>query len=151
MSEYQANEITIWAIAIAFPLIGLGKLYLSQVMRKSTQKRTIIGDWLVRMFIAIGFSFICVGIAYGLSVFAMKGWIELPIWARWVIRISAVITGIMSLVATVMVVKAIKPLLKSPFVIDSVTNVEDHLRIYGVVDPETQQRPTIQLDKDAVL
>jgi hypothetical protein len=103
------------------------------------------------MFIAIGFSFICVGIAYGLSVFAMKGWIELPIWARWVIRISAVVTGIMSLVATVMVVKAIKPLLKSPFVIDSVTDVEEHYRIYGAQEDITNQRSTVQLDKDAVL
>jgi hypothetical protein len=118
MSEREANELTIWAIAIAFPLVGIGKLYLSQVMRKNTHTRTPIGEWLVRMFIAIGMAFMCVGVAYGLTVMQLHGWLVLPLWGRWVIRICAVVTALMSLLATGILVKALLPLLQSPLVID---------------------------------
>ena len=118
MSEAQANEMTILAIAIAFPLVGIGKLYLAQVMRKNTHTRTTIGDWLVKMFIAIGLAFICVGTAYGLSIAQMHGWFVLPLWARWTIRLSAVFTALMSLLATGILVHSLLPLLQSPLVID---------------------------------
>jgi len=118
MSEHEANEITILAIAIAFPLVGIGKLYLAQVMRKNTHTRTTIGDWLVKMFIAIGLAFICVGTAYGITILALHGWVVLPLWARWTIRLSAVFTALMSLLATGILVHSLLPLLQSPLVID---------------------------------
>jgi hypothetical protein len=127
ISEEQVTDFTIWIIAIAFPLIGVGKLYLSQVMRKSTHTRTRIGDWLVKMFIAIGLAFICIGTAYGLSISAQWGWITIPVWARWLIRTIAVLTGLMSLVATVMVVKELLPFLRSPFVVDRVPTSGDRM------------------------
>jgi NADH:ubiquinone oxidoreductase subunit 2 (subunit N) len=119
ISEAQANELTIIAIAVAFPLVGIGKLYLAQIMRRNTHTRTRIGDWLVKMFIAIGMAFICVGCAYGLSIAQMHGWVILPVWGRWLIRLSAVFTAMMSLVATIILVHSLIPLLQSPLVIDS--------------------------------
>ena len=131
MSEHEANQLTIWAVAIAFPLVGIGKLYLSQIMRRNTFIRTSIGDWLVKMFIAIGLAFICVGVSYGLSI--TLGWINIPLWARWVIRVSGVVAAfaagvpaLMSLVATANVVRVLMPLLRSPLVIDRHYSSEQH-------------------------
>jgi hypothetical protein len=124
VSEHEANQLTIWAVAIAFPLVGIGKLYLSQIMRRNTFIRTSIGDWLVKMFIAIGLAFICVGVSYGLSI--TLGWINIPLWARWVIRVSGVVAALMSLVATANVVRALLPLLRSPLVIDRHYSSEQH-------------------------
>jgi len=116
MSEHEANQLTIWAVAIAFPLVGIGKLYLSQVMRRNTFIRTNIGDWLVKMFIAIGLAFIAVGVSYGITI--AVGWLSIPLWLRWVIRVSGVMAAVMSLVATACVVKSLMPLLRSPIIID---------------------------------
>lgn len=127
MSEHEANQLTIWAIAIAFPIVGIGKLYLSQIMRRNTHTRTRIGDWLVKMFIAIGLAFICVGVAYGLSLAASYHWMSMPLWARWAIRVSAVLTALMSLLSTVILVRYLLPLLRSPLVIDRHYASEQHV------------------------
>jgi hypothetical protein len=110
MSEHEANRITILLIAIVFPIVGVCKLYLAQVMRRNTHIRTRIGDWLVRMFVAIGVTFIFVGAAYGIS-FSFD-WLETPLWARWAIRVAGVLSSLCSLLATVILVRHLIPLLR---------------------------------------
>ncbi len=118
MTEHQADLLTIMAVAIVFPLIGFGKLVFSQIMRRNTTIRTRIGDWLVKMFIAVGVTFILFGTLYALSLAISYEWLTLPLWARWIVRIGAVMTGVLSLVATVKLYRALKPLLKSPTLFD---------------------------------
>ncbi len=111
MSEHQADRLTILAIAIIFPLIGLAKLYFAHVIAHNVQIRTRLGTWIYRMFLAIGVTFVFVGLAYGLSYLALSEWIELQVWQRWPIRILSVLCGVYSLISTYMVLRFLLPLI----------------------------------------
>jgi hypothetical protein len=113
MSEHQADLLTVMAVAFCMPLVGIGKLFFSQVMRRNTVIRTPIGDWLVKMFIAVGLTFLMFGGLYGLTLAVSYQWITPPLWIRWPLRIGVVVTGLMSLTSTAMCVRNLLPLLRS--------------------------------------
>lgn len=112
ITERQADLVTILAIAVMFPLIGAMKLFFARVMVRNTHTRTPIGSWLVRMFTAIGVTFIFVGLAYGLSVVVWFDWWQLTVWQKWPLRITAVLFGLVSLISTAMLTRHLLPLLK---------------------------------------
>lgn len=113
MSEHQADLLTLMAVAFCMPIVGIGKLFFSQVMRRNTTIRTPIGDWLVKMFIAVGLTFVTFGLLYGLSLAVSYQWLSVPMWVRWMFRVVVIVTGVMSLVSTAMCVRSLLPLLRA--------------------------------------
>lgn len=116
VSEHTLNTITILSVAITMPIVGIGKIFFSQVMRKNTTIHTRIGDWLVRMFIAIGASFILFGSLYGSSFAIDQGWVNIPIILRQITRLLVTTTSIFALFATGMCVHSLIPLLRSSLI-----------------------------------
>ena len=124
MSEHQADLITIMLVAIAMPIVGIGKYILAWFMHHNTIIHTRVGDWLIRMFMAIGSTFILFGLLYGLSLVGSYHWITIPLWVRWTIRASLVTTAIMSTVATIRVVQLVAPLLREWLRLDAMRTTE---------------------------
>jgi hypothetical protein len=112
MSEHQVNQLTLWLVSAVFPLVGIAKLFLANVMVRNTHTRTRIGDWLVRMFVAIGVTFILIGSVYALAVTSSYGWLHLPVWGNWGMRLAAVCSVLLSVISTAMLVRHLLPLLQ---------------------------------------
>jgi hypothetical protein len=112
MTEYQANQITLWLIGVIFPIVGVAKLFLANIMVRNTHTRTRVGDWLIRMFVSMSVTLMLIGIIYMLALFESYQWIDIPIWARWWMRAAAVASVILAFVSTAMLVKNLIPLLK---------------------------------------
>lgn len=112
MSEQQANQLTLWAVSVMLPMVGIGKWWFAWVMKRNTHIRTDIGSWLIRMFVSIGFMFTGLGLVYSLSLVESYEWITLAIWVRWTIRIFVVVIGFVSLLSTGMLVRCVVPMLR---------------------------------------
>jgi hypothetical protein len=112
MTEYQANQITLWLIGVIFPIVGVAKLFLANTMVRNTHTRTRIGDWLIRMFVSMSVTLFLIGLIYMLALMESYQWYHLPIWTRWWMRAAAVASVILAFVSTAMLVKTLIPLLK---------------------------------------
>lgn len=112
ITESQVNLFTLWLVSVALPIVGVSKLFLAAVMVRNTHLRTPLGDWLVRMFVAIGAAFLLIGSVYLLAVLEVYGWLVLPVWARWEVRIAAVTAALLALFSTAALVRVLIPLLR---------------------------------------
>jgi hypothetical protein len=125
VTDHTMNIITLGALAIAFPIAAVLKWYLALLMKLNTFKRTRLGGWLIKMVIAIGFAFLCVGVLSAMTLADVYQWWHAPLWLRWVVRISASLAAVMSVVALVGVVQSVKPYMKSALIIDGLPTYKE--------------------------
>lgn len=112
MSEYQWNQITIWAIAVMLPTVGVFKFWFAWIMRRNTHTRTPVGSWLIRLFCAMGCMTTGLGIVYFLALAGGYKWVPIDLWMRWIMRGVVVFTACWAVVCTAMLVRALVPVLR---------------------------------------
>lgn len=113
MTEHTADLITTWLVVIIYPLVGIAKLGFVWVMRRFSPKQTVIGKWIMRMFLSIGTCFILIGAVFGVSLLAKYELWMISSWARMVMRVAIVMPALLSLVATFFLWRRLRPMLQA--------------------------------------
>lgn len=111
MSDRTADLITLWLIVLIYPLVGIAKLSFVWVMSRYTPKQTLVGKWIMRMFTSVGVSFILMGAIYALTLISRYDLWQASSAVRMVMRIALVLPALISLLATILLWRQLRPIL----------------------------------------
>ena len=112
----RLEVVSNWGVALVFFLTGLG--LSTAALRDGALK------WRVHVLVQLS-TYVLFGSLYALSFAISQDWFGLPIWARWALRVGAGGAVLMSTIANFRVYRLLLPLMRSPLVIDQISQHED--------------------------